>query len=672
MRSHHSGRVTASVAFLLASAATVVMTTPSAQAAITPTPPATIGAGGYGGFATGDIVHLNAVTIPGTLQVANLGLAPATTAVASTGSIPAAAGKQSYARAANLDAQLINGTIPLNNLIVEAKQSAPPDNPTGVTKTLLSVPADPLLNATVANASANARWLGAQCVPIGTDIAKATSQVATANVLPNSPITISVVNGAGGPVTSNSAIGLVDNGVPQHAGVAATQTDQITGVVLFKGTANELTVNVLAPPQIVAVATGTPTGSKVTYTEPVLQIIQGGKVVATLDAKSANTSFTIPALATISIGKLTSKIAADGSSASGQADLLDVAIGVAPLPLNVATVAIASSSVLAQVPTPNGVFCPPNTNPLEEAHKDASAAQVAPGQQFNYTVTVPNRGTCTLTKVHVVDTITGPAGTTIVSSTPAESSKSGLSLTYDDIGPIAPNETKNIQIVVQAPASMVDGAQFHNHADITAVCEGAPAGTTPFTKSIDINAPQGFTPGFPGCHLDDSNKTADHIKVFDGETFNYYIHVFNDGKIACSGVTITDAVPANTTFVSASDGGTVSGGVVTWSLGTLASGASHTLVLTVKVNSSVPTGATLPNVAHITSPTEPHGITVSATGPTVTGISVIAGPNLPSASGRIGLPVTGGDNKRFAPLGLGLLAVAVGAWGWRRRAQRTI
>ena len=674
MRSHTAGRLSASLALLVASATTLSLTTSSAAHAATPAP-VTIGAGGYGGFANGDIVGLSAVTIPGTLQVANVAVAPVTTAVSSTGGILKATPttSNSYARAANVDADLISGAIPLNNLIVEAKQSAPPDHPTATTANLLSVPAAPLLNATVADAAAQARWLGAQCVPVGTDIAKATSDVATADVLPNSPITVSVVNSAGGPVTSDSRIGLTDVAGQANKGVAATEIDQITGVVLFKGTANELTVNVLAPPQIVATATGQPGGAKVTYNEPVLQILQGKTVLATLDAKAGNTSFTIPGLATLSLGQLTNVVtAANGTMAAGQASLLSVAIGVAPLPLNVATVSIAPSSVQAIVPS-GGVFCPPPTNPLDEAHKDASSAVVAPGQQFTYTITVPNRGTCTLVNVHIVDTVTAPAGTTVVSSDPAASKVSGLTLTYDDIGPLAPNQTKNIQILMQAPSTLAPGTQFHNHADITALCQGSAPGTTPFSKSIDIDAPRGFTPSANGCHLEDSNKTADHIKVFDDETFNYYIHVLNDGTAACSALTVTDVVPPNTTFVAASDGGTVAGGTVTWHLASLGSGASHTFVLQVKVNHTVPTGATLPNVAHISSPSEPGpGITVTTGGPLVTGISLLNGPALPGPAGPSTLPVTGADFSKFAPFGLGLLLAALGALGWRRRSQASI
>jgi uncharacterized repeat protein (TIGR01451 family) len=655
---------------LLGSATAVATFTTASPAA------AQVAAGAYGGTAGGNIVAVSAVNVPGTLQVANVAVAPTNAAVSSTGGIPNAASKtsDSYARAANLDAQLVNGMIPLNNLIVSASQSAPPDNLTAKTANLLSVPADPLLNATVANASANARWLGAQCVPVGTDISHATSTLATANVLTGTPVAsgavVSVVNGSGGPVTSDSAIGLVNVAGQANEGVASTQADQITGVVLFKGSAMELTINVLAPPKITAIATGKPGTASVAYTEPVLQIVQGGKIVATLDAKTANTSFTIPALATISIGKLTSSVAADGTSATGSASLLEIAIGVSPLPLNVATVEIAPSTVTAKVPS-GGVYCPPATNPLSEFHKDASAAQVGPGQEFNYTVSVPNRGSCPLVSVVVKDTVTAPAGTTFVSSVPAptsnNSTSTGFSFVYD-LPTLQPNETVNIQITLRAPANLVNGAPFSNTASVSGLCQGAAPNTPPFTATSTINAPTGFVPGFNGCHLDDSNKAADHTKVFVGETFNYYIHVFNDGNQSCSGVTITDKVPANTTFVSATDGGTLSGNIVTWHLGTLGSGGSRSVVLQVKAN-PVPANTTLPNVAVISSSSE-HPITVTAGGPAVTGISVLAAPNLPTSGANHGggpLPVTGG--QPLAPYGLGMLIAGFVFWGWRRRAH---
>jgi uncharacterized repeat protein (TIGR01451 family) len=668
MRFHLAGRLVATTALLVGSATAVATFTSASPAA------AQVAAGAYGGTAGGNIVAVSAVNVPGTLQVANLDLAPTNAAVSSTGGIPNAASKtsDSFAYAANLNAQLINGMIPLNNLIVSAQQSAPPDNLTAKTANALTVPADPLLNATVADAAANARWLGAQCIPVGTDIAHSTSTVATANVLTGTPAAaggvVSVVNNSGGPVTSDSAIGLVNVAGQANEGVSSTQADQITGVVLLKGTANEVDINVLAPPKITAIATGKPGTASVSYTEPVLQIVQGGKIVATLDAKTADTSFSIPALATISIGQLTSTVAANGTTATGSASLLKIALGISPLPLNVATVEVAPSTVSATVPA-GGVYCPPATNPLSEFHKDASAAQVGPGQQFNYTITVPNRGSCPLVNVVVKDTVTAPAGTTIVGSVPPATSTSGLSLVYD-LPTLQPNETVNIQLTMMAPANLVNGAQFTNTASVSGLCQGAAPGTTPFTANSTINAPTGFVPGFNGCHLDDSNKAADHTKVFVGETFNYYVHVFNDGKQSCGAVTVTDKVPANTTFVSATDGGVLSNGVVTWNLGTLASGASRSVVLQVKAD-AVPANTTLPNVAVISSPSE-HPVTVTAGGPAVTGISVLSAPDLPTAgnSGGGPLPVTGG--QPWAPYGLAFLVAGFALWGWRRRANGLI
>lgn len=673
MRSHLVGRLAATAALLMGTATAV-----GAGAALATASPAGAQTGAYGGSASGNLVAASAITIPGTLNVANVAVGPSTAQVSSSAALTAAPGENSYARAANLDAQLISGTIPLNNLLVEAKQSAPPDNPTGVTKTLLSVPADPLVHADVATAFANARWLGAdQCLPVGSDIAHSTSSLANASVLTNTTVlgsaAVSLNNSSGGPVTSDSTVGLIAVPGQNGEGVRSTQNDQLTGIVLFKGSPQELTVNVLAPPHIAATATGQPGGASVDYTEPILQILQGGKVIGTLDAKTANTSLTVPGIATLSLGKLTQTLAPDGTSATGSASLLTVAVGIAPLPLNVATIAIAPSSVTATVPA-GGVIC---TNPLGESHKDATASVVAPGQTFNYTVTVPNRGSCTLDPVSVTDTVTAPAGTTIVGSVPPATTTNGLTLTYSDIGPLAPNQTVNIQITVMAPTNMANGAQFSNAGTVTGVCQGSPAGTPPFTQQISYTGPQGFTPASSGCHLDDSNKATDHLQVTPGESFDYYIHVFNDGTSDCHSVVVTDPLGGGVTFVSATNGGALSGNTVTWNIPTVASGASVTLAVTVTANASDAVGTTLPDTATINSPDEGHPVNVATGGPTVSTISVLAPPNPATpASGNTNsgasngptqtLPTTGGHP--LAPYGLGLLVAGFAAWGWRRRS----
>lgn len=54
-------------------------------------------------------------------------------------------------------------------------------------------------------------------------------------------------------------------------------------------------------------------------------------------------------------------------------------------------------------------------------------------------------------------------------------------------------------------------------------------------------------------------------------------------------VVLTVAVPAGTTFISASGGGTESGGVITWNLGTLSPGATGQVTFVLRVDASITT-----------------------------------------------------------------------------------
>jgi uncharacterized repeat protein (TIGR01451 family) len=90
-----------------------------------------------------------------------------------------------------------------------------------------------------------------------------------------------------------------------------------------------------------------------------------------------------------------------------------------------------------------------------------------------------------------------------------------------------------------------------------------------------------------------------------GDTIEYVIGVSNAGPYAAESVILVDSLPAGVTFVSATGGGTSSGTVVTWSKGSLASGAVSTDTL--KVVSA--TDGVKTNVVRVTSQTsdpDPH------------------------------------------------------------------
>ena len=79
------------------------------------------------------------------------------------------------------------------------------------------------------------------------------------------------------------------------------------------------------------------------------------------------------------------------------------------------------------------------------------------------------------------------------------------------------------------------------------------------------------------------SKVDAGIPVGPGSELAYTVSVKNIGNGPASGITVTDPVPVNTTFVSADNGGTSPAGTVTWSGINLAAGASIDLHFTVSI-----------------------------------------------------------------------------------------
>jgi hypothetical protein len=89
--------------------------------------------------------------------------------------------------------------------------------------------------------------------------------------LPNTMSTRSVVRLVNIPGSANKA-------------VQSVSTMQLASLKLFAGTPLELDLDVVSQPTLTATSTGSASTSTISYTAPVIQVAQGGKVLYTLDA----------------------------------------------------------------------------------------------------------------------------------------------------------------------------------------------------------------------------------------------------------------------------------------------------------------------------------------------------------------------------------------------------
>jgi uncharacterized repeat protein (TIGR01451 family) len=457
--------------------------------------------GPYSGSAETDLVHVQALNVPEEeFQLAEAAVAPALAEMDSAGLKD---GGNSHSRATNLDVDLLSGEIAAN-LLVEAKHRAPSDEEGPVKDTLAEIPADPLLNAKVGSASAHSRWNGAGCVPVGTPIAESSSELADANVLTGTDLgdaLLAIDNSEGGTVFSKSTTDLVD--VPDQIGkgVRSTALTQLTAITLFRGTENQLTINVLAPPVVEAIASGTPGKSKVTYSEPVLQVVDAaGEVLGELNAAEANFELDLSPLVILRLGHLASTVSEDGTSATGRATMLEVIVLNEPGATEpLARLTIAGGEAKAKAPS-GGVACAGTgatvggigeddgecgtANPLSDLSIVSSEPSVSAGSTFTYTINVSNNGDCTLENVRVEETIDGPPGSTVTATDPEADSVDGLNVVWNDVGPLEPGASKVLTVTVAVSDNAGQGGSFSS--DVKA---NANAGGEAFEQTASVQGP---------------------------------------------------------------------------------------------------------------------------------------------------------------------------------------
>ena len=246
-----------------------------------------------------------------------------------------------------------------------------------------------------------------------------------------------------------------------------------------------------------------------------------------------------------------------------------------------------------------------NTTDVGIAISDSPDPATA-GATLTYTLTVTNIGPNPASQVRVVDTL--PAGVSHVSNSAGCVEAPAGTLTCD-LGEILARNSQAITIQV-----LIDPGLVHNAGGSTTITNSATvanlAGPDPNTGN---NSASESTQVIALADLS-VTKSAATDPVIAGTDQTYQVTVTNLGPSDAENVLLTDATPANTTFVSRSqsagptftctDPPSGTTGTVSCSLAVFPAGASATFTMVVHVLSSAPDGSTITNTADVTSTTD--------------------------------------------------------------------
>jgi uncharacterized repeat protein (TIGR01451 family) len=238
--------------------------------------------------------------------------------------------------------------------------------------------------------------------------------------------------------------------------------------------------------------------------------------------------------------------------------------------------------------------------------KDDAIDPVEPGANIDYTLFLTNNGPNNAHNVSLSDAL--PSGTTFVSATQTGGAQP-FTLTTPAVGgtgtvtatssTLARQDGATFRIVVKVDSGAAIGTTISNTASASSADNDTEPANNSDTETTAVNRVAELS----------VTKDASPNPVRAGNDLTYNLTVKNSGPGAADSVSLTDAVPAGTTFVSASQtagpaftlttpaaGAT---GTVTASRSTLSSGATASFSMVVHVPAGSANGSTITNTANV-------------------------------------------------------------------------
>ena len=192
--------------------------------------------------------------------------------------------------------------------------------------------------------------------------------------------------------------------------------------------------------------------------------------------------------------------------------------------------------------------------------------RVLAGETFTATLLFKNNGPAPAASVTLSDTL--PPGAAYVSASPTPASASGTALAWD-LGPLADGQSGSVALLLRADTTLPDGTMLLTQARIdTATADRDAANNTSSAATLAL------------ARADLAANKSGPARADAGDLLSYTLAYRNNGPALARGVLVTDTLPPDLAYVSASPPPSSSdGGTLSWALGELAPGEAGTISL---------------------------------------------------------------------------------------------
>ncbi|MDG3581874.1 PKD domain-containing protein [Galbibacter pacificus] len=229
------------------------------------------------------------------------------------------------------------------------------------------------------------------------------------------------------------------------------------------------------------------------------------------------------------------------------------------------------------------------------------------GDNIQFILTVENQGPGIATGVSVTDVL--PVGFTYIGSTATNGTYNSGTGVWDISTPILSGGSQTLTIVASVNASAGTANEYLNTSEITASDNTDPDSTPNNGDTSEDDYAEVLVT--PASVIDLSvEKEVNVLRPDTGDEIIFTLTIENAGPSTATGVQVTDLIPDGYTYVSDDSAGLYDSTTGIWDVGTLTSGTSMIMNITVSVNST----GTYVNIAEVTAVNETDADSTPANG----------------------------------------------------------